>query len=448
VTPLKTYLKSTACAVLAMTFVLDAGAAFAQAAPAAPAAPAPAAASPPTGRQLAEGVAAIVNDEIISTYDVRQRMLLLILTAGVQPTEQNLPQIQQQAVRSLIEERLQMQEVRRQEQKQKFEIVPTEAEVDQQIEGLAQENRITGDQLKGQLAGAGVNPETLRSQIRTQIAWQRWMQGRYGSRIRIGRDQVDAQLKRIEATSSQPRYLIGEIFIDNARAGGAAEAQRGAEQLIAQMQQGAPFSAVARQFSSAPTAANGGDAGWVSSAETPREVAAVLEQLRPGTLSPPIPAADGVYIVFLREKQAGGGASLIHLKQAAVRLGSDATPEQVAAAGRLLEQVRAKTTSCADLEAATKTVSGVTAGDLGEANEAELAPAFREAATGLTDNQLSPPIRTSVGLHLVQVCGRRSASAATPTAQEVENRLYSQQLAMLSRRYLRDLRNSATIETR
>jgi peptidyl-prolyl cis-trans isomerase SurA len=440
---LKTSLKSTACAALAMAFLLDAGAAFAQAAP--PAAP-PAAA--PAGRQLAEGVAAVVNDEIISTYDVRQRMLLLILTAGVQPTEQNLPQIQQQAVRSLIEERLQMQEVRRQEQKQKFEIVPTEAEVDQQIDGLAQENRVTGEQLKAQLAGAGVNPETLRSQIRVQIAWQRWMQGRYGSRIRIGRDQVDAQLKRIEAASSQPRYLLGEIFIDNARAGGAAEAIRGAEQLITQMRQGAPFSAVARQFSSAPTAANGGDAGWVSSAETPREVAAVLEQLQPGTLSPPIPAADGVYIVLLREKQSGGGASMVNLKQAAVRLAADATPEQVAAAGRLLEQVRAKTTGCADLEAATKTVAGVTAGDLGEANESELAPAFREAAAGLAQDQLSVPIRTAVGLHLVQVCGRRSASSASPTAQEVENRLYSQQLAMLSRRYLRDLRNSATIETR
>lgn len=446
VTTSKTFLKSAACAALALAAALDGSTvALAQTAPTAAAAPAP---SAPAPRPLAEGVAAVVNDEVVSTYDVRQRMMLLILTSGVQPSEQNMPQIQQQALRSLVEERLQLQEVRRQEQKQKFQIVPSDAEVDQQIEGLAQENHLTGDQLKAQLASSGVNPETLRNQIRTQIAWQRWMQGRYGSRIRIGRDQIDAQIKRLEATASQPRYLIGEIFIDNTRAGGATEAQRGAEQLIAQMQQGAPFTAVARQFSSAPTAANGGDAGWVSSAEVPREVASTLERMQPGTLSPPIPSADGVYVVFLREKQAGGGASLVHLKQAAVRLATDATPEQVAAAGRLLEQVRTKVTSCADIESAANSVSGVTAGDLGEANETDLAPAFRDAATGLAENQLSPPIRTPVGLHLIQVCGRRSASASMPTAQDVENRLYAQQLAMLSRRYLRDLRNSATIETR
>lgn len=431
-------------AVLAVTPLASAPTALAQQAPAA--APATAPASGP--RPLAEGVAAIVNDEIISTYDLRQRALLLILTSGVQPTERNLPQLQQQALRSLIEERLQLQEVRRQETRQKIEILPTDAEVDRQIDGLAQDNRMTGDQLRAQLAGQGVAVETLRDQIRAQIGWQRWINGRYGSRIRIGRDQVDAQLKRLAAVSSQPRYLIGEILIDNAKAGGATEALRGAEQLIAQMQQGAPFTAVARQFSSAPTAANGGDAGWVTSAEAPREVVSVLQQMQPGTLSPPIVVSDGVYIIFLREKQAGGDASLVSLKQAAVRLPGDASPEQLEAAAKLLEQVRAKTTSCADLETAAKSVSGVTAGDLGEANVSDLAPTFREAAEGLQDNQLSAPIRTPVGLHLVQVCGRRAAGSNAPNAQEVENRLYGQQLAMLSKRYLRDLRNSATIETR
>ncbi len=418
--------------------------AFAQVA--AEAAPAAAPAEPASG--LAEGVAAVVNDEIISTYDLRQRTLLLILTSGVQPTEANLPQLQQQALRSLVEERLQLQEVRKQERKQKFEIVPDAAEIDQQIEAMGQDNKVSGEQLKASLAEAGVDVETLRDQLRAQISWQRWISGRYGSRVRIGQDQVQAQLKRLTAAASQPRFLIGEVYIEAAKAGGQAEALKGAEQLVTQLQQGAPFGGVARQFSSAPTAANGGDAGWVSAAEEPPEVAAALEQMRPGQLSNPIPVQDGVYIIYLREKQAGAAASMISLKQAAVRLAGDATPDQVAAAARTLEQVRAKATSCADLEAAAATVPGVTAGDLGEADINDLSAAFREAAQGLAENQLSAPIRTPVGLHLIEVCGRRQASGKAPSAQEVENRLYTQQLAMLSKRYLRDLRNSATIETR
>lgn len=435
-------------ASLTLAAVLAAGAGAGAFAPAVLAQTAPAATASAGPQPLAEGVAAIVNDEIISTYDLRQRALLLILTSGVQPTERTLPQLQQQALRSLIEERLQLQEVRKQERKQKFEIVPSNAEVDRQIEGLAQDNKMTGDQLRGQLASQGIDVETLRDQLRAQIGWQRWINGRYGSRVRIGRDQVEAQIKRLAAVSTQPRYLVGEIVIDNAKAGGAAEALRGAEQLVAQMQQGAPFSAVARQFSSAPTAANGGDAGWITSAEAPREVVSVLEQMQPGQLSNPIPVNDGVYILFLREKQSGGAGTLVTLKQAAVRLSGDASPEQLAAAAKLLDQVKAKTTGCADLEAAAKSVNGVIANDLGEADVNDLAPAFREAAEGLQDNQLSGPIRTPAGLHLVQVCGRRAAGTAAPNAQEVENRLYAQQLAMLSKRYLRDLRNSATIETR
>ena len=410
----------------------------------APEAPAPAQVT----RGLTEGVAALVNDEIISTYDLRQRILLLVLTTGVQPTERNLPQIQQQALRALVEERLQLQEVRRQQRKQKFEIVPDDAEIDQQIDVLARDNQVSGEQLKASLTDAGVDVQTLKDQLRAQISWQRWINGRYGSRVRIGQDQVQAQLKRLAAAAGKPRYQIGEIFVEATRAGGQAEALKGAEQLITQLQQGAPFPGVARQFSSAPTAANGGDAGWVSAAEEPPEVAASLEQMHPGQLSSPIPVQDGVYIVFLRDKQAPGDATLITLKQAAVRLAGDAAPEQVAAAARSLEQVRAKTTGCADLQAAAAAVPGVTAGDLGEADVNDLSEAFRTAAQSLAENQLSAPIRTPVGLHLIQVCGRRQSGAKGPTAQDVENRLYSQQLALLSKRYLRDLRNSATIETR
>jgi peptidyl-prolyl cis-trans isomerase SurA len=434
----------------ALAAALLLGVAFAAPATAQEAAPAAAEAAPApqASRNLNEGVAAIVNDEIISTYDLRQRILLLILTSGVQPTQESLPQLQQQALRSLIEERLELQEVRKQEKKQKFDIVPKDAEIEQQIAVLAQDNRISAEQLKGSLAAAGVDIGTLKDQLRAQISWQRWISGRYGSRVRIGDSQVKAQMKRLAAEASKPRYLIGEVYIEATRAGGQAEAMKGAEQLIAQIQQGAPFAGVARQFSSAPTAANGGDAGWVLASEKPPEVAAALEQMHNGQLSGPIPVQDGVYIVYLREKQSGADATLITLKQAAVRLAGDATPEQVADAAKTLEQVRAKAPSCADLQAAAAGVPGVTVSDLGEADINELSEAFRTAAQSLPDNQLSQPIRTPVGLHLIEVCGRRQSGAKAISAQEVENRLYAQQLAMLSKRYLRDLRNSATIETR
>jgi peptidyl-prolyl cis-trans isomerase SurA len=406
----------------------------------------PAAAAAP--RPLSESVAAVVNDEIISTYDLAQRMRLLIATSGVQPNEENLPQFQREALISLIDEHLQLHELRRVQKDQKITIIATDDEVKEEITGMARENNMSVDAFLAALKGQGVGPETLYQQIRAQMSWQRWIQGRYGTRLRIGEDQIKAAQARLAAAATKPQYQVSEVLIDASRVGGMQQATQGAQQLVSQLQQGAPFGAVARQFSAAPTAASGGDAGWVSPGEMPPEVDAALDQLRPGQLSAPIPVKDGVYIIYLRDKRAGAGVTVVDLKQAAISLPADAAPADVDAARAKLMSVRGAAKGCDDLKAAAAKVPGVVAGDLGEAEIADLAPEFRQAAQNLDVGQVSEPIRTKAGLHLVAVCGKRASGGAVLTHDDIENRLYGQQLAMIARRYMRDLRNSATIETR
>ena len=147
---------------------------------------------------------------------------------------------------------------------------------------------------EGCRAAQGIGLDTLRAQYRAQISWGRWIRGRYGSRLRIGEDQIKAMQERIAAAASKPQYQISEVFLDANRVGGMEVAVNGAGQLIAQMQQGAPFQAVARQFSASATAAGGGEVGWVSMGEMAPEVDAALAQMRPGQLSQPIPVRDGV----------------------------------------------------------------------------------------------------------------------------------------------------------
>ena len=397
---------------------------------------------------IGESVAAVVNDDIISTYDLVQRMRLLSITAGIQPDENTLPQLQREAMRSLIEERLQIQELRRVEKEHKTDIVATDADVDAELTEVAKGNNITGDQMLAQLRSAGVGPETLREQIRAEVSWQGYIRGRYGSRLRIGQDQIKAVQEQLTVSAGKPQYQISDVVIDPSRVGGVDNAIQGAGQLIGQIQQGAPFPAVARQFSSSATAANGGDAGWVGAGEMPAEVELALEQLRPGQISRPIVTDDGVYIIALRDKRAGSNVALVSLKQAAVPLAADASPEEVQAAATQLEALRPLVTGCADLEAKAADVQGVMAGDLGEAEVAGLTEGFQTAVATTPDGQLSQPVRTNAGLHLVMVCGRRQSGAQIPTAQQIESRLVGQQLSMISRRLLRDLRGTATIEQR
>ncbi|MDG2522353.1 peptidylprolyl isomerase [Caulobacter segnis] len=412
------------------------------------AAPAPAEAAPQAPQPLAESIAAIVNDDLVSTYDLMQRMRLLMVTSGVQPTQETLPQLQAEAMRSLVDERLQIQELRRIEKQNKTEIIATDKEVDQEIADVARGNNISSEQLLASLSAQGVGAQTFREQLRAEQSWQNYISGRYGSRLRIGEDQISAFQQRLAEATSKPQYQVGEVFLDAARVGGMDVAMNGAAQLVAQMQQGAPFPAVARQFSAAATAANGGDAGWVSAGEMPPEVDAALATLRPGQLSAPIPVKDGVYIIFLRNKRSGADSLMVDLKQAAVTLPADAPESEVAAANAKLNELRGQVNSCSALEPAAAAMDGVIAGDLGEAEIKDLAPAFQEAARTLQVGQLSAPIRTDAGLHIVAVCGKKQGGQNAPSHDQIENRLRGQQLSLISKRTLRDLRNSATIETR
>ncbi len=412
-------------------------------------------ASPPTAearpvRPMGESVAATVNGEIISTYDLRQRIQLVIASTGVQPTEQNLPEIEREALRGLIDERLQMAEIKSVEARQKgIKLIPTDKEVDEEIDNLARQYHLTGAQLQKSLAQVGIAPATLRAQTTAQLAWQRYIGGRFRDNVHVGDEQVNAYLARFNADAAKPQYLVSEVFIDAQRAGGAEAALQGATQLVAQLRQGAPFAAVARQFSSLPSAANGGDEGWLVEGQIPAALQPVLPTLKTGAISDPIPTSDGVYIVALREKRAGGTGTMVKVQQAAVRLDPAATPAQVAEATAKLDQLKAVAPDCAKLSIEAAKIPGVAAtGDLGETNLDELAPAFKAAVADLKPGQIGGPVRTSTGLNLIALCGRRTGGAQEPSRQDVENRLYGEQITMIARRYLRDLRNSASIESR
>src|SRR6185312_2365582 len=384
--------------------------AFAQAQDAQPAAT-PVAATAPAPEPLTEDVIAHVNEEVITNYDIIQRMRLLVVTAGIQPTRDDLPELQRYALSSLVDERLEMQELRREEKEQKASIIATDSVVDDIIADLAKQNHMTSDQFLASLAQQGIRPETLRAQIRAQESWNDWIRGRYGSRIRVGEDQIKAFQQRMAAEAEKPKYLISEVFIDAGKVGGEQQAMAEATQLVNQLHQGAQFAAVARQFSADSTAANGGDAGWVTAGELDPAVRDAVGELRPGSLSNPIPVKDGVYIVYLRERQAGGSAVLISLKQAAIALPANAPEAEVAAARVKLEAVRSQLHGCDNFEAIAGKTPGVLAGDLGEADAKDLAPAFRDAAMALGVGQISEPIRSDQGLHILAVCNKRSHSA-------------------------------------
>lgn len=170
--------------------------------------------------------------------------------------------------------------------------------------------------------------------------------------------------------------------------------------------------------------------------------------MRPGQLSQPIASADGVYILALRDKRAGVTDTVVDLKQAAISLQPGATPDEVSKAEAKLVALRGKLDGCDSLETRAAKTPGVLAGDLGETDVKDLRPLFQQAIAHLKIGEASEPVRTDLGLHLIMVCERHAAGSRAITKAAIESRLEGEQYDMYGRRFLRDLRNSATIETR
>lgn len=408
--------------------------------PAAEAAPVAPPAAP--AFQMSDGILATVNDSVITGFDLRQRMLLLIAMTQVQPTPENIPAIQQQALNALIDERLQTQELRNYE-----DLVVSDEQVEQEITSMAQEVGAAPQAYVDFLAQGGIRPSTLREQLRTQIGWSQLVGGRFQSRARVSRSAVAAAMRQVSEAAAKKQYLIGEIYIESARVGGQQAALNGANQLVQQMVQGAPFQAVAQQFSAAPSATRGGDAGWVVEGTMQPALQQALDQLAVGQLSRPIPVDGGVYIVYMRDKRDGASASLVTIKQVMIELPDTATDADVAAATQRLEALRPQLTCDTMLTRATSE-QGLLGADLGEADVQNLAPQFQQVARSAEVGSVSTPVRTPLGVHLLGVCGRRVGGTEAPNPQEVENTLFRQNLATLGRRYMRDLREDALIEYR
>jgi peptidyl-prolyl cis-trans isomerase SurA len=271
------------------------------------------------------------------------------------------------------------------------------------------------------------------------------VRGRFQSRARPSPAAVDAALRQIGEAASKKQYLVGEIYIEASRVGGQQAALNGANQLVAQMVQGAPFQNVAQQFSAAPSAARGGDAGWIVEGTVQPALQRALDQLEVGQLSRPIPVEGGVYIIYMRDKRDGSSVSLVQIKQVMIELPEDAGEAAVAAATSRLEALRPQLT-CDNILTRASSEQGLLGADLGEADVQNLASQFQQVARSAEVGSVSTPVRTPLGLHLLAVCGRRAGGVEAPDRRQVEGQLFAQNLATLGRRYMRDLREDALIE--
>lgn len=379
-----------------------------------------------------EGIAAIVNDKPISYSDVRQRARLLLLTLGRQaPSQEQVQQITGQALEQLIDERLQLDRVA------EFEVKVEPEEINAQMSDMATESGVGAEGLRQQLQSAGVNPASLEEQIRADIAWNRLMSGLYGSRIRVSESQVDDQMNRLRTASKKTQFRVSEIFLYAPDPETRVEALKAADSIIAQLNQGADFRVAAQRISSAPTAATGGDMGWVTADDMPDALAAaVLAAPKVPALLTPVEVESGVYILQVGAKrEPSQPTTKVDLKRLVT---TDAKEET-------LTEAMSRIKTCADVNSVANSRSALRAQDLTDIDIVELGPEGRDLVLATEVGKPTEVFAVGGGLAVMYVCRRDDGAEALPSKEDLKNSIKARELNMISERELRNSRRDATI---
>ncbi|MGD9510854.1 MAG: peptidylprolyl isomerase [Geminicoccaceae bacterium] len=261
-------------------------------------APALAPAQTPTQR-----IAAVVNDDVITSGDLIDRINLGIATSGLPNDDSTRQRLAPQILRGFIDEKLQLQEAKR------LGIEVSDADMNQALQTIAQRNNSTPQALLQYLADHGLNPRALQDQLRAQIAWIKIVSGEIRPKVVVTQEQIDRALGRGVGDDAR-EIQLSEILLPVYDRGQEDQVVADAQGLIASLRGGADFAAVARQVSAAASAENGGDLGWVPLATIVPDLRDRIAGQPIGQVSDPILSPAGVYIFLVRDQRTrtqGGG---------------------------------------------------------------------------------------------------------------------------------------------
>ena len=203
------------------------------------------------------GIAAVVNDEVISLHDLNGRLSLVIATSRLEDRPTIRRRLAPQVLRNLIDEQLKLQEAKR------LRIRVTQAEIDGAITRIETSNNFGDGGLSAFLAGRGIDMPILLGQIEAEIAWVKLVTQSSRQKISMSDDEIDETMAEIGANKGMPEFLASEIFLRLESPDQERDVRLLADRLLQQLGSGADFDTLARNFSHSGTAAIGGDLGWV-----------------------------------------------------------------------------------------------------------------------------------------------------------------------------------------
>jgi peptidyl-prolyl cis-trans isomerase SurA len=449
-------MKTPAMSPRALAFLLAGLAAAAQPALAQLRPPAPAAAPLPAARaagpRQADFIVAVVNSEPITNNEVRTRLLRfeqqLAQQGAALPSRAELTRL---VLERLISEKAQLQLAK------ELNLKASDAQVDQAEQNFARSNDMDVATLRRRLAAEGIDGAAFREDLRNQIVLARLREREVEQRVKISDQEADQYLREQGAESGPLELNLGHILIavpDGATDAQLRAAQEKAQRVAERARGGEDFGKLARENSDAPGAAGGGLMGLRGEDRLPPLFLDAVRAVPEGGVSQVIRSGAGFHLLKVVEKRRGGVATSVVQNHARhILLRPSANMSEAAAQARLAEFKRRIQAGQADFAALAREfsqdASAQRGGDLGWANPGMFVPEFEEVLSALAPGQVSDPVVSRFGVHLIQLLERRTSKLSEREQREAaRNALREKKLDEAYERWAQEVRGRAYVEFR
>ncbi|HEY8586194.1 MAG TPA: peptidylprolyl isomerase [Rhodanobacter sp.] len=401
-----------------------------------------------SANQSLDRIVAVVNDDVILQSELDDAVRAVQQQyAGQSGQLPPMDVLQRQVLSRLVLMRLQVQKAQDQG------IHVSDADIDQAIQGIAQQNRLSPEQLRAEVERGGDSFAAFREQIGDQITVQRLHQTVVQDSVSITDSEVDNLL-------SSPTYKAGEVHLAHIQIsipGGADAAaiqasQAKAEQAIAAVRGGMDFNAAAIRYSDAPDALDGGDLGWRRLDEIPSAFAETLATMKPGEVSPALRGPTAFHILKLVDQRKASRTMVTELHARQILIKPNELLTQAQAEQKAQDIYTRIVDKHEDFAALAKEFSkdDTTAnlgGDMGWFPQQAWGQAIATQLGQLKDNEVSKPFQSAAGWHILQRLGERQSDLTVQTERDqARQAIGNRKSEQVYDDYLRDLRSNAYID--
>ena len=421
-----------------------------------PAPPAASAAAGASAQRQADFIVVVVNSEPITNNEVRTKLLrteqMLKQQGGAVPPRSELLR---QLIERMVSDKAQLQAA------QATGLKIDDNAVEGAVQNVARQNQLTTEELRRRLLADGIDYAQFRSEIRDELLISRLRQREV--KVDVSESEIDAYLREQQgqpgAASASPAALnLAEILVavpENAAPEQVASLQARAQQVLERARAGADFAALAAEVSASASRGNGGQMGLRSADRYPPLFVEATQSVRAGGLAGPVRSGAGFHILKVIEKRQAGLPDAVvtqtHARHILLRLTPQLT--EAAAVEKLAGFQKRIATGQADFAALARENSqdgsAKEGGDLGWAPAGAFVPEFEKVMNALGPNQVSDPLVSRFGVHLLQVLERREVPVSPRDQREmVRGMLRDKKQEEALVRWADDIRGRAYVEFR